>query len=226
MLGEAVSVMDEHEIPEGATRTISRRLGWGIFIMPYVFSWFTLRRGYTQRAKLVAFGWLGIFVVAQISARSDRASHTTGSNTENSSAGAFAVAADTQPNLSRSVGNQATASIRNTKVDAADSTSSQPATEWLAMPIQFRLASTAEMVRKFPITRDLLTKSGGDRLLPTFAAGLAVCIEKSAAVNAEYTRAQSVVDFAALCLLAEDWENYRIGEEAAPHIVDGLVGRR
>jgi hypothetical protein len=34
------------------------RLGVGIFLFPYIFSWFTLRKGYSSRFRLIAFLWL------------------------------------------------------------------------------------------------------------------------------------------------------------------------
>lgn len=33
-----------------------------IFLMPYAFAWFTLRRGYSSLARFIAFGWL-VFVI-------------------------------------------------------------------------------------------------------------------------------------------------------------------
>ena len=33
-------------------------LGIGIFFLPLIFSWFTLRKGHTTKAKIVSFGWL------------------------------------------------------------------------------------------------------------------------------------------------------------------------
>ncbi|MGA6135863.1 DUF4236 domain-containing protein [Acinetobacter dispersus] len=39
-------------------RKVSILLGIGIFIMPYVFAWFTLREGYSKPARIISFGWL------------------------------------------------------------------------------------------------------------------------------------------------------------------------
>jgi hypothetical protein len=49
-------------------RKISLWLGLGILFMPYIFSWFTLRSGYSNIARLVAFGWL-IFVLVLINSK-------------------------------------------------------------------------------------------------------------------------------------------------------------
>lgn len=43
-------------------RSVSILLGIGIFIMPYVFAWFTLREGYSKPARFISFGWL-LFLV-------------------------------------------------------------------------------------------------------------------------------------------------------------------
>ncbi|OOG87804.1 hypothetical protein B0E42_07145 [Pseudomonas sp. A25(2017)] len=49
-------------------RPVGMLLGIGIFLMPLVFSWFTLRKGHTAKAKIISFAWLVIslvFVAAQ-----------------------------------------------------------------------------------------------------------------------------------------------------------------
>lgn len=40
-------------------RTVSPRLGVAIFILPPVFAWFTLRKGYSKAARIISFLWLG-----------------------------------------------------------------------------------------------------------------------------------------------------------------------
>lgn len=42
-------------------RKVSILLGIGIFFIPLIFAWFTLRRGYSKNAKIVSFAWL-IFI--------------------------------------------------------------------------------------------------------------------------------------------------------------------
>ena len=44
------------------SRQISVLLVVGIFIMPYIFAWFTLREGYSKTVRYVSFGWL-LFLV-------------------------------------------------------------------------------------------------------------------------------------------------------------------
>jgi len=44
-------------------RAVSFPLGLGIFFMPYIFSWFTLRKGYTTKAKVISFGWLFVLLL-------------------------------------------------------------------------------------------------------------------------------------------------------------------
>lgn len=39
-------------------RKVSILLGTGIFILPYIFAWFTLREGYSKPARFISFGWL------------------------------------------------------------------------------------------------------------------------------------------------------------------------
>lgn len=43
-------------------RKVSILLGIGIFLMPYIFAWFTLRKGYSKPARFISFGWLLLLV--------------------------------------------------------------------------------------------------------------------------------------------------------------------
>lgn len=45
-------------------RKVGFLLGLGIFFLPFIFSWFTLRRGYSTLAKIIAFCWLGAMIVS------------------------------------------------------------------------------------------------------------------------------------------------------------------
>lgn len=40
----------------------------GIFLFPFLFSWLTLRKGYSKKARFLSFIWLGFFVWAMINA--------------------------------------------------------------------------------------------------------------------------------------------------------------
>lgn len=44
------------------TKKVGVLLGIGILFVPYIFSWFTLQKGYSALTKLISFGWL--FIVA------------------------------------------------------------------------------------------------------------------------------------------------------------------
>lgn len=55
----------ENYAPE-PRRKVGLLLGLGIFLMPYIFSWFTLRRGHTTTARAVSFVWLGILLLGMI----------------------------------------------------------------------------------------------------------------------------------------------------------------
>ncbi|WMC11573.1 hypothetical protein PU634_04215 [Oceanimonas pelagia] len=41
-------------------RSVGVLLGLGIFLLPIIFSWFTLRKGHTKKAKVTAFTWLAL----------------------------------------------------------------------------------------------------------------------------------------------------------------------
>ncbi|MGI2174010.1 hypothetical protein [Shewanella ulleungensis] len=38
----------------------------GVFIAPYIFAWFTLRKGSSTKSKVISFSWLFVFVMANI----------------------------------------------------------------------------------------------------------------------------------------------------------------
>jgi len=52
--------------PQGSTRSVGFLLGVGILFMPYIFSWFTLRKGYSNLVRVVSLGWLGVVVAVLI----------------------------------------------------------------------------------------------------------------------------------------------------------------
>lgn len=43
-------------------RSVSFLLGFGIFWMPYIFAWFTLRSGYSSTTRWISFIWM-VFVL-------------------------------------------------------------------------------------------------------------------------------------------------------------------
>lgn len=47
-------------------RKISILLAIGIFMMPYIFAWFTLREGYSKLVRYISFGWLLFLVFLSI----------------------------------------------------------------------------------------------------------------------------------------------------------------
>lgn len=60
-------------------------LGIGIFLMPYLFSWFTLRSGYSKNTKIISFIWLSIFAVIYINQQyNDISTQSAAASTGNS----------------------------------------------------------------------------------------------------------------------------------------------
>ena len=47
-------------------RKVSILLDIGIFLMPYIFAWFTLREGYSKPVRFISFGWLLLLVFVNI----------------------------------------------------------------------------------------------------------------------------------------------------------------
>lgn len=51
--------------PHLPQRKVGLLLGLGIFVFPYIFVWFLLRRGYSALSRTFGFGWLTLFLVPQ-----------------------------------------------------------------------------------------------------------------------------------------------------------------
>lgn len=59
----------------GGERSVSFLLGVGIFFLPFIFAWFTLREGHSTLSRVVSFVWLALFMLstcADVDERNDR----------------------------------------------------------------------------------------------------------------------------------------------------------
>jgi hypothetical protein len=45
------------------SRTVTAVLVFGIISAPYIFAWFTLRRGYSPYVRVLSFGWLAVLIL-------------------------------------------------------------------------------------------------------------------------------------------------------------------
>lgn len=70
-----------NDAPTGATRKVGAALGIGIFLLPWIFAWFLLRRGYSNVARLVSFGWMLVIVLLAIGGGSSSNQTTTANST-------------------------------------------------------------------------------------------------------------------------------------------------
>lgn len=61
---------DEH-------RKVGILLGLGIFFIPFIFSWFTLRKGHSTLSKVLAFVWLGVVFLSVVASRGGEKTSTT-----------------------------------------------------------------------------------------------------------------------------------------------------
>lgn len=58
----------ESDVQPSTARQILLVFLWvGIFFMPYIFSWFTLSKGFGKKSKIIAFVWLFVVVLLLIS---------------------------------------------------------------------------------------------------------------------------------------------------------------
>ncbi|WP_419819938.1 hypothetical protein [Acinetobacter sp.] len=44
-------------------KKVSIPLAIGIFVIPIIFAWFTLKKGYSNTVRIVSFGWLLLAIV-------------------------------------------------------------------------------------------------------------------------------------------------------------------
>ncbi|MBW2039469.1 MAG: DUF4339 domain-containing protein [Deltaproteobacteria bacterium] len=78
----------EQQVDQSQGRKVGIALGLGIFFLPYVFAWFTLRKGHTRGARLLSFAWLVmVLLITNLSscAPTGTQSYRTGSTVPTSS---------------------------------------------------------------------------------------------------------------------------------------------
>lgn len=48
---------------KSVSRNVGAALGIGILLLPFLFAWFTLRKGYSKLARVLSLGWMGLLVI-------------------------------------------------------------------------------------------------------------------------------------------------------------------
>lgn len=74
--------------PRGAKpteRPVSILLGIGILLMPLIFAWFTLRKGYSTKAKVISFTWLLLILAIFAAQEGGKKSTSSGSSSQSTS---------------------------------------------------------------------------------------------------------------------------------------------
>ncbi len=70
-LGKQAEPQATPEARATESRQVSFLLAVGIFWLPLIFAWFTLRRGYSTKARAISFGWPGIVAIFALSKPDD-----------------------------------------------------------------------------------------------------------------------------------------------------------
>ncbi|MBX3299580.1 MAG: hypothetical protein KF736_08970 [Acidobacteria bacterium] len=117
-----------------ATQTVSPLLGVGIFFMPYIFGWFTLRNGYSTQARVISLGWAGFVILVNVIAIA-----TNPSPSNNTSSSSSSNVNATQINM-QNVANAATNSV-TTNANKTDSSTTKPSAKQTCADIENELAS-------------------------------------------------------------------------------------
>jgi hypothetical protein len=67
----------ENQAPESTQeRSVGLLLGLGIFLIPYIFAWFTLRDGHSTTSRAASFTWLAVFFCAAAAGGSQESNET------------------------------------------------------------------------------------------------------------------------------------------------------
>lgn len=74
-----------------ATRKVGAALGIGIFVLPWIFAWFLLRKGYSNTARLISFGWMAVVILLTIAGGSGSNPTTTAKSESTTPAAATAA---------------------------------------------------------------------------------------------------------------------------------------
>lgn len=110
--------MTDAAIQAAPPRKVGILLGLGIFLLPFVFVWFLLRKGHSTLSRVLGFGWLGLVLIAGFSGNHDNPSVTATDGGAEPAAAAPANPASVDRVGSRVVLGDITATI--TKVRNAD----------------------------------------------------------------------------------------------------------
>ena len=51
-------------------------LAIGIIFLPFIFAWILLKKGYSQNAKILGLGWLGICIIVMLLPKSNSSSES------------------------------------------------------------------------------------------------------------------------------------------------------
>ena len=59
---------DTHVTPSHThpRRVVGILLGTGIVLLPYIFSWFTLRKGHSTLSRMLSLTWLSVFIICNV----------------------------------------------------------------------------------------------------------------------------------------------------------------
>lgn len=60
----AINVQFDSSVPSRSAPRMTILLACGIFLMPYIFAWLTLRPGYGRASRIISFAWLAWLVYA------------------------------------------------------------------------------------------------------------------------------------------------------------------
>lgn len=134
-------------------RSVGLLLGIGITFIPYIFSWFTLRKGYSITARAISFIWLAV-VVIMINSNSDSTASSSNANPTNAAIGQFWVKGGYVDEFKNKTGETY---IKNSK--RINGRFSNTATENSRLGVDLLINSNSIDIKLYEYNRDVPVKS-------------------------------------------------------------------
>jgi len=100
------------------SKSVGLLLGLGIFFIPLIFSWFTLRKGHTTKAKVISFLWLAVSIAIIGAQDGTKSNKTTSISSTTQSTSASPVKAKKQEQITQVGIREILSAYKNNEVGA------------------------------------------------------------------------------------------------------------
>lgn len=147
------------DVANTPTKRVSWPLAAGIFLAPYIFVWWLLRKGYGTHARAIGFSWTAIFFIALIGSSGQQENVKLTSQTKASEDASTTSESKTTCNM----GFLSSAYVTDGRVDFKVEVTWRERAEWLADKILERAFEVAKKCPDATILRATVTAEAEDR---------------------------------------------------------------